>query len=415
VTDPAKASVAPAKHYPLLDFLRASSAFLVLLGHTRNWIFTNIGAVDHPTVLLKFFWLVTVLEHEAVVIFFVLSGFLVGGALSRAIERGSFDLRNYLIARFARIYIVYVPALVLTGLTFWVGTHTLGDFGPESIRPLFSESQPDFGGVRSILCHAAGLQGFACEPWKENPALWSLGYEWLLYLVAPAILGLVLLRASLGMRLLAILLILCGVAAISIDLTDWIFWFSMWFLGVAAAYVARTISLPAWLGLIGVTALVGGMAVSRLRMVAIPETDIVIGLGTTLAISCRPLLYFPIAPRFFSWAAGFSYSLYATHIPLVFITIAVLQNLQFPPQKMLPSPLAFLAFGICTIVPLVLAYFFSLVTERRTDDFRAWIKSKVHKKDHPGAPVVEFQVDRGVKHHIPAAIRTSAQHAESGE
>src|SRR5580704_5830907 len=225
-------TVALANHSPLLDLLRAGAAWLVLFGHTRNWFFTNIGAVENPGLLLKGFWLITALEHEAVVIFFVLSGFLVGGAIVNSINKKSFDLTNYLIARFARIYIVYVPALIVTALTFWIGRSLFQDFGADTIRPLFSEAQPDLGGLRSALCHFAGVQGFLCETWKQNPALWSLGYEWALDLFAPAILGLILGQGAWGLRLVGVILLLFGAAAMSADLKVWSFWFAAWFLGI---------------------------------------------------------------------------------------------------------------------------------------------------------------------------------------
>ena len=94
--------------------------------------------MDQPGPLLKLFWLVTVLEHEGVVIFFILSGFLVGGHILNGMARGSFNLVGYLSARFARIYIVYVPALIVTGLVFTVA----GDaarLGGNTIRPLFAK------------------------------------------------------------------------------------------------------------------------------------------------------------------------------------------------------------------------------------------------------------------------------------
>jgi peptidoglycan/LPS O-acetylase OafA/YrhL len=103
--------VASPNHAPFLDFLRASAAFLVVIGHARHLLFASITTVDRPGLLLKGFWLVTVLKHEAVIVFFVLSGFLVGGSIFNAMSKNTFDLKNYLIARFSRIYIVYVPAL----------------------------------------------------------------------------------------------------------------------------------------------------------------------------------------------------------------------------------------------------------------------------------------------------------------
>ena len=142
-----------------------------------------------------------------------------------------------------RIYIVYGPALVVTGLVFWIGSGLFKDFGGDTIRPLFSEQQLDFGGLRLALCHIAGLQGFLCGAWKQNPALWSLGYEWVLYLFAPAILGLLMMRGALSVRLAAVALLLCGAAAMSIDFGDVAFWFAAWFLGVIASLIVERILL----------------------------------------------------------------------------------------------------------------------------------------------------------------------------
>jgi peptidoglycan/LPS O-acetylase OafA/YrhL len=116
-------------------------------------------------------------------------------------QRGSFDLVRYLIARFVRIYIVYIPALVITEAVFLFHSILFSDPGAGHIRPLFSEQPMDIGGVSGAICHLAGLQGFSCHAWDHNRALWSLGYEWALYLFAPAIIGLIVWEASPGLRL----------------------------------------------------------------------------------------------------------------------------------------------------------------------------------------------------------------------
>jgi len=362
-------------HAPLLDLLRAAAALLVLFGHTRSLIFTSISSVDRPGPALKFFWLITVLEQEAVVIFFVLSGFLVGGAIVKSMSKGSFQLTRYLIARFSRIYVVYVPALILTGTVFWIGNTLLRDFGGETIRPLFSEYQPGLGGLRSTLCHFASVQGFLCDAWKENTALWSLGYEWTLYLLAPAILALLTLaRGPIVVRSAAALLVFCGAVSVSTDLTNSVsFWFGAWFFGVAAWQVSQKHQVPLAAGLLGLTFIVGGMAVSRLQIIDVMITNVVIATGTALAITCRPLRSFPLGARFFGWAAGFSYSLYATHLPVVFLTIAIFQNFGLPAHKAPPSALAFSEFGLCVAASIAVSYLFSIFTEQRTDKVRHWL------------------------------------------
>lgn len=377
----------PAKHAPFLDLLRAVAAFLVVIGHTRNLLFTSIADVDHPGLLTKGFWLVTVLEHEAVVIFFVLSGYLVGGTIVNSLRRQAFDLTSYLVARFARIYIVYAPALVVTALIFWCGGIFLTDPGGDSVRPLFSEAQPDFGGLRPALCHFAAVQGFLCTEWKQNPALWSLGYEWVLYLFAPAILGLVVARGLRGVRLAGVVLLLFGAAAMSVNLKEWAFWFTAWFLGVAAFRVSGTWRLPMAVGLVGLAIVVCGMPFARSQIIDMMTVDLAIAIGAALALACRPLVALAIAPRFFGWAAGFSYSLYATHFPMIFLTAMLLQNVGFPTARMQPTLLAFSEFGLCILISVGFAYVFSLFTERQTDRLRSWLRAAMTQSDQRPAQV----------------------------
>jgi peptidoglycan/LPS O-acetylase OafA/YrhL len=116
----------------------------VLFAHTRG-SYTDV--VEQPSLFPKLFYSITALGSQAVVIFFVLSGFLIGGSLADSMQRGSFDLERYLMARFVRIYIVYIPALVITEAVFLLGSILLSDPGAGHVRPLFSQRQMDFGSV----------------------------------------------------------------------------------------------------------------------------------------------------------------------------------------------------------------------------------------------------------------------------
>jgi peptidoglycan/LPS O-acetylase OafA/YrhL len=313
-----KAGKAP-NHWPLLDFLRATAALLVLFAHSRDFYFLDTGVVAQPGLFLKLFYFMTELGHEAVVIFFVLSGFLIGGSLADSIQRGNFDLVRYLIARFVRIYIVYIPALVITEAVFLFGPLLLSDPGAPHVRPLFSEQQIDFGGVSQAICHLAGLEGFSCPEWQQNPPLWSLGYEWALYLFAPAIIQLIVWKASPGLRLLAIALV-CAIAATVCERPKWgVFLFIVWFLGAGSYRALRAGLVPLPAGLLGAGLIIAGMAISRLKVVSTHETDTIIAAGTAIVIACRPMAAFPLAPRLFGWAAGFSYTLYAIHLPLLYL------------------------------------------------------------------------------------------------
>ncbi len=89
-----------------LDLVRFLAATLVLIYHA-NWIYT-------PGLVL------TSLGHEAVVIFFVLSGYVIAfvGDTREA------NFRDFMVARGARIFSVAIPAIILTGVLdasgFWL-------------------------------------------------------------------------------------------------------------------------------------------------------------------------------------------------------------------------------------------------------------------------------------------------------
>lgn len=59
-----------------LDFLRWVSAFLVLTGHVRAMFFPPYEKLLSADILTKVFYLITGFGHQAVMVFFVLSGFL---------------------------------------------------------------------------------------------------------------------------------------------------------------------------------------------------------------------------------------------------------------------------------------------------------------------------------------------------
>jgi peptidoglycan/LPS O-acetylase OafA/YrhL len=361
-----------SNHWPLLDFLRATAALLVLFAHGRAFYFLYISFDDEPNVFLKLFYFITGLGHEAVVIFFVLSGFLIGGSLTTSMSRGDFDLPRYLIARFTRIYAVYLPALVITQGIFVLGSLVPNNPGD---TPLFSSQQLDFGGVSQAVCFLSGLQGFSCPAWKQNQPLWSLGFEWALYLFAPAIIQLIVWKASRGLRLLGIALV-CAIAATICrhhDPIEAVFFIGAWFLGAGSYCLLRAQLVPLPVGLIGAGLMIAGMFLAH-RYPDYPQrqtmTDIMIAAGAAIAIACRPLAAFPLAPRFFGWAAGFSYTLYAIHLPLILFIVTLFQNIGYPPD-IPPSPAAFMEFGVTIAICILTAFLVSLVTERKTGDLRA--------------------------------------------
>jgi len=201
---------------------------------------------------------------------------------------------RYLIARFVRIYIVYLPTLVITEAVFLFGSRLLSDPGAGHLRPLFSQQQMHFGRVSQAICHLSGLQGFSCPRWEQNPALWSLGYEWALYLLAPAIIGLIVWKASPGLRLMAIALVCAIAATVCQDPKQGVGWFIVWFLGAGSYSVLRAGLVPLPAGILGAGLVIAGMAMSLLPAENQLETDTIIAAGTAIAIACRLMVAFPL-------------------------------------------------------------------------------------------------------------------------
>ena len=149
------------------------------------------------------------------------------------------------------------------------------------------------------------------------------------------------------------------------------FWFFAWFLGAGSHRILRAGLVPLPAGLLGAGLIIAGMTMARFKAASDLETHTIIAAGTAIAIACRPMVEFRLAPRLFAWAAGFSYTLYAIHLPLVFLIVAIFQNIGFLRDQGPPSPVAFMEFAVTIVICLIAAFLVSLVSERKTGQIRA--------------------------------------------
>src|SRR5260221_14339115 len=117
-----------AKSHPesllFLDGLRGFAALYVMIGHARwlLWEGFHEGFSLHPELynglekLVAYSTLLVRYGHQMVMLFFVLSGFVIHLRYSKALHNGSsepFDLIPFLIRRLKRIYPPLVFALLL--------------------------------------------------------------------------------------------------------------------------------------------------------------------------------------------------------------------------------------------------------------------------------------------------------------
>jgi peptidoglycan/LPS O-acetylase OafA/YrhL len=142
-----------------LDFVRALAALIVFFAHAGLPIFAQGEAWLHP------------IGHEMVVIFFVLSGFVIAYAVSKSRD----SWRAFSADRLSRLYSVILPALLLTV--------ALDSIGRNFDAALYAtEVRSDHYAFRMFLA-----AGFLNQSWQfaikagSNSPLWSLAYEFWYY------------------------------------------------------------------------------------------------------------------------------------------------------------------------------------------------------------------------------------------
>jgi peptidoglycan/LPS O-acetylase OafA/YrhL len=152
-----------------LDLARGLAAITVMLVHVRLRSFVELGALppSEQSWPVEVFFAATRLGQEAVLLFFVLSGFLVGGQIIRRAKSGTFSLRDYGIDRCSRILLPLVPACLLTAL---IGRFVLGH-GID---------------LPVLVANMVGLNGVLAPTLDANLPLWSLSYEIWFYIAGGA-------------------------------------------------------------------------------------------------------------------------------------------------------------------------------------------------------------------------------------
>ncbi|WP_162539216.1 acyltransferase [Granulicella sp. WH15] len=378
------------------DLLRGVAALLVLIEHLRNLYF-----IDFPDVTVYRRWMflpyaLSGAGHPAVILFFVLSGYFIGGTVLRAMERSQWSWKDYLLKRFVRLWIVLIPALLLCLAWDTLGMH-LGH------APLLYAGQDHnhmIGHVAEALAphvffsNLFFLQGILTTMYGTDGALWSLAYEFWYYLLFPLALVTVWPRTVLWRRLL------CGVLLVAVA---WLvrepilFSFPIWLAGVALFKVdgpslspvnGRRIRIIATLVYFPIFFLLGHYPANHL------VDDYLLTIATLLylwLLKSDKDRYSPGAwgVRGSREMARFSFTLYASHTPF----LVLLASLVIGDTRWHPSGLTFFYGAILMIVVLLYAYLLALMTEFRTDAVRMrlerWLGMRVVAPALPSNPLAD--------------------------
>ena len=333
-----------------LDIVRFGAAAVVFLGH-----------VSGQRISGGMLWQIGPYMSEAVTIFFVLSGFVIGYVT----DRRETTANAYAASRLARIYSVALPALVLT--------FALDAIGRAINAPVYSitwgyHAEGQAWQFLSGLLFVHRLW-FAQVPQGSDLPYWSLGFEVWYYVVF----GLILFTRRWALWLtLAMLAIGPVIAAM----------FPIWLLGVAAYRLTRVpirTSVGAAMCLGAAAAWIAYELWSYRRgrpLIGLPPSFLLrpellqdylvaalfaihlVGFNVIAPLLARPMRLIGPAAK---WTAGATFTLYLMHLPIAQFLTAVSPW----PHASMPNR----ALIVCGTLAAVLAL--AEVTERRKKLWRS--------------------------------------------
>ncbi len=374
-----------------LDLARGLAAIEVLLFHSHLLLFQEQlpAASDGPATIYAYATLRSLSAHgaAAVIVFFVLSGYLVGGpALVRA-KAGRLNGVDYFSARAARLYVVLIPALALSlfffvaarhlsGWQMFVDTHHRVNEGNDFLTAGY--------GPATAICNALFLQTISCSMFAGNVALWSLSNEFWYYLLIFALLSV---RKTLWWALPVVGILLLFALAERLDShgfhtgLKFVFYFAIWMFGTAVYAVSAPVLAWSAVLVLGVAGTLVGAHAGLLASWA--ANDLLVGLVTAAAIVGIEFtkVRLPSFLAFGKETAKWSFSLYAIHWPILVFLVVMSGNPYGFTMGRLGLNAAFI--GLC----LVSAFVFYLLFERHTESVRTWTKQVTTRRPSELTPV----------------------------
>ncbi|MCJ9429254.1 acyltransferase family protein [Kordiimonas marina] len=333
-----------------LDISRFTAAMVVFVGHTAGHAFSG-----------GLFWQVGRYLETAVMVFFVLSGYVIGYVTDTRETKA----KDYAAARLARLYSVVLPALLLTVAADAIGLSANAGF--------YYNGPWNFGGEHLLGYLATFL--YANEFWSwpvapgSNAPFWSLSYEASYYVLFGLYFFLKGPRKWLWLILAALLV---GPSILSR--------LPIWLMGLGVYHLRKRIrSLPGWVAgaafILGLALVYASPLIREgthrwtlplLRPMLISDyTD---GIGFSLVIlgfstlpeSIKDWVQSVAAPA--RYAGSLTFSLYLFHLPLIMLIAALGW---FPVDS---APQRMMVFG----VPLMAAVLIGRPCERAKIPLKRW-------------------------------------------
>jgi peptidoglycan/LPS O-acetylase OafA/YrhL len=359
-----------------LDLVRGLAAILVLIDHWRNLFFVHFREIGAHRWLFAVPYILTAAGHQALVIFFVLSGFLIAGTIRRAFDQGKWSWTSYLTHRVVRLWIVLIPGLVLCLLWDRIGAVLISAFAPHFTSPTIRTMHyAELGdSVTAFIGNLFFVQGVLVPPFGSDGPLWTLANEFWCYILFPLGLIAVLPSSSPRVRLIT--------AALAVLLCIWLLptllpLFPIWLLGAALVGFPR-LPLSASGRWLAAAAYVPVIFLCTHLQDSLPVVSDYLLAGVTIIFLWTLLSASQPAPQnsitvcFCRGIARFSYTLYVVHLPLLALVAALIVG----NQHWQPTFLHIAAAIGVLAATIGYAYGIASLTEFHTDSARRWVERR---------------------------------------
>lgn len=352
-----------AQYFYWLDALRFIAAFMVLLSHSRNTFFYAFSELPYEqhNIFTMVFTMFCRMGHEAVVIFFVLSGFLVGGRGIERLANGRMNVASYAIDRISRIYPPLLMAIVFYAITCFILPEYTFD-------------------VQTAFGNLLNLQGICCD--SLVTPFWSLSYEVWFY-IAFGVASILLMAETDTQKVVRLILLVASLSVFVMGLS--MHYLLIWIMG-ALAYIVRPNKRNKWLlllGFMGFFSCVLYWQVSKdthTLEFAIVNTNkhlVELVMSFSACILVQQLVLFKPSSKFMQYIesrggklACFSYTLYLSH-RIIFLWI---QSYIVEPNSCDFSTHGFLKFILVIVLSTLLCWLLYFISEKHTPKVKAVLK-----------------------------------------
>lgn len=344
-----------------LDFFRGLSAQLVLIGHLLN-VYGVMKIYKIPKI-----------QNFGVMVFFILSGFLI--SQTSFIKSKAYGFKNYIIDRFSRIYIAFLPALILI-LVLDLIFIKIG----YNVRGSFDYSFNSFL-CNSFLIHSHPyLKDYGIASFGSARPFWTISIEWLYYLFFGSIFYFSVKKNSLlSVVSLLLLFLFTGIAVVYYfgGRGDGLSYYWLFGFVIAVMYNYKFYLQNLFVGTFLVIITIIAMGYRYIQCNSTDVYDVVFGALLTLLLFLlmksnnifNYIIRINVLSKFSFFLASFSFSLYLIHFTLIFFFE------QFLKFNNIWIEIVFLFFIIN-----ILAFLFYLVFEKRHVKFRNNLKRALKLK-----------------------------------